>query len=66
MDTYTLSLFSGTEMLSQGQYIDPNNYADPLELLKSFASEIERNSVTVEKIVGGGKQWVRKKERKNE
>ena len=43
-------------MFSRGLYIDPNNYADPLELLRNFASEIDRDDIKIDSCIGGGER----------
>ncbi|KAJ7369376.1 hypothetical protein OS493_039505, partial [Desmophyllum pertusum] len=35
-------------------YIDPSNYEDPEEALKSFAKELEKKWISLDKIIGGG------------
>lgn len=50
-------LSAGTELFSNhglSQYVDPSNYGDPMDALKTFATEIDRNKIKLEKNVGGG------------
>ncbi|XP_078374584.1 ephrin type-B receptor 1-like [Oculina patagonica] len=41
---------------SHGQrlYIDPSNYEDPEEALRTFAKELDKKWISLEKIIGGG------------
>ena len=41
-------------MTSKGEYIDPKSYDSPMDLLRNFASEIDRNRVKLDNVVGGG------------
>ena len=34
--------------------MDPSNYGDPMEAVKTFAAEIDRNQIKLERTVGGG------------
>ena len=49
--------FAATELFSNhglSQYVDPSNYGDPMEAVKTFAAEIDRNQIKLERTVGGG------------
>lgn len=49
--------FVATELFSNhglSQYVDPSNYGDPMEAVKTFAAEIDRNQIKLERTVGGG------------
>lgn len=35
-------------------YIDPSNYEDPEEALRTFAKELDKKWITLDKIIGGG------------
>ena len=35
-------------------YVDPSNYEDPEEALRTFAKELEKKWLSLEKIIGGG------------
>lgn len=41
-------------MNGQRHYIDPSNYEDPEEALRTFAKELEKKWISLEKIIGGG------------
>lgn len=46
-----------TELFSNhglSQYVDPSNYGDPMEAVKTFAAEIDRCLIKLESRVGGG------------
>lgn len=49
--TTATELFS-TDVLAQ--YVDPSNYGDPMEAVKTFAAEIEGNQIKLESTIGGG------------
>ena len=36
------------------QYVDPSNYGDPMEAVRTFAAEIEENQIKLESTIGGG------------
>ena len=38
----------------QRLYIDPSNYEDPEEALRTFAKELDKKWITLEHIIGGG------------
>ncbi|CAH3018214.1 unnamed protein product [Porites evermanni] len=49
--------FEATELFSNNglsQYVDPSNYEDPMEAVKTFAAEIDRCQVKLDCAVGGG------------
>jgi len=49
--------FEGTELFPQNgisQYVDPSNYGDPMEAVRTFAAEIDRSQIKLECRVGGG------------
>lgn len=39
---------------SLSQYVDPSIYDDPMEAVKTFAAEIDKNQIKLESAVGGG------------
>ena len=41
--------------MDQRRYIDPGNYLDLMELLATFTTEIERNKIKLDKMIGQGK-----------
>ena len=41
-------------MKGQRLYIDPSNYEDPEEALRTFAKELDKKCISLEKIIGGG------------
>ena len=49
----------GSELQSmdpdQRRYIDPGNYLDLLDLLSTFATELERSQTKLEGLIGQGK-----------
>lgn len=52
-----ISCSSGTELFPQNgisQYVDPSNYGDPMEAVRTFAAEIDRSQIKLECRVGGG------------
>ncbi|XP_078355358.1 ephrin type-A receptor 4-like, partial [Oculina patagonica] len=49
--------FEATELFANNglcQYVDPSNYGDPMEAVKTFAAEIDRCRIKLECAVGGG------------
>ncbi|XP_068700593.1 ephrin type-A receptor 5-like isoform X3 [Montipora foliosa] len=40
--------------MDQRRYIDPGNYLDLMELLATFTTEIERNKIKLDKMIGQG------------
>ena len=57
--TYKLKFFvsslTGGE-LDQRRYIDPAIYADLMELLSTFTTEMERSKTKLEELIGQGKE----------
>ncbi|KAJ7379751.1 Ephrin type-A receptor 5 [Desmophyllum pertusum] len=55
---YMRSIEQGSELQSmdpdQRRYIDPGNYLDLLELLSTFATELERSQTKLEGLIGQG------------
>lgn len=49
-------LFYDSELPTIGQklYIDPTNYDNPEEALRNFAKELDKCSIALEKVIGGG------------
>lgn len=48
---------TATELFSTDgltQYVDPSNYGDPMEAVRTFAAEIEDNQIKLESTIGGG------------
>lgn len=48
---------AATELFSNNglsQYVDPSNYEDPMEAVKTFAAEVDRSQVKLDCAVGGG------------
>lgn len=54
---YLICLSAATELFSNlglSQYVDPSNYGDPMEAVKTFAAEIDGNEIKLECSVGVG------------
>lgn len=54
---YLICLTPATELFSNhglSQYVDPSNYGDPMEAVKTFAAEIDRSEIKLECSVGVG------------
>ncbi|XP_029193980.2 ephrin type-B receptor 1-B-like isoform X1 [Acropora millepora] len=56
-DRKRANTFEAAELFSTDglvQYVDPSNYGDPMEAVRTFAAEIEENQIKLESIIGGG------------
>jgi len=52
---FLVSPLTGGE-LDQRRYIDPANYADLMDLLSTFSTEIARSKTKLEGLIGQGKE----------
>lgn len=58
------SPFSVTTLLlshcgsTRSTYVDPHTYEDPNQAIREFTREIDANYITIDAIIGGGKNYL--------
>ena len=50
----TVPLFQPTGSVKS--YVDPHTYEDPNQAVREFTREIDASHVTIESVIGGGKE----------